>query len=52
LDEVFCFFPSGALAQDCLQKKCLFFFEKKNHKTLPTWTCVETPVGVLQHDRF
>jgi len=25
MDEVFCFF--------CSQKKCLFFFEKKNQKT-------------------
>jgi hypothetical protein len=32
MDEVFCFVPSGALAQDCSQEKA-FFFEKKKQKT-------------------
>jgi hypothetical protein len=35
MDEVFCFFPSGALAHDCSQKKA-FFFEKKKQKTFNT----------------
>jgi len=32
LDEVFCFFPSGALAHDCSQKKCCSFLKKRTKK--------------------
>jgi len=31
MDEVFCFFSSGALSHDCSQKKA-FFFEKRSKK--------------------
>jgi len=36
MDEVFCFFTSGALSHDCSQKKFLIFFEKKNQRTFIT----------------
>jgi len=34
--DVVGFGPSGVLLHDCLQKKCVFFFEKKNQKTFST----------------